>query len=311
MNSLLNRWLPAVTLLTWSAVLIHAHLSGRVVALLAPAFRGGVLVAGLGLALVGLVFLCTPQNVACCAGERCGHAFAKAPAGRLLTFLVLLLPISLSAVVSPDQFSKTLVENRGIVTDATQLGRKPELVRPVEMPLPQEKPSEAVPAGDPAAAASGVVAAPPAPSGGPAGPGVQTAPPTDYLQRTPEGLIVAEVLDLLYAAQDNTLRQDFEGKRVELVGQLMPEKSKAASEAAPVQGAKRFKAVRMFMTCCAADARPVATLVEADALPELPEMSWIKVVGTSTFPMENGRRISVLKAEKISKTEPPAESMIY
>ena len=95
MNSLLNRWLPAVTLLTWSAVLIHAHLSGRVVALLAPAFRGGVLVAGLGLALVGLVFLCTPQNVACCAGERCGHAFAKAPAGRLLTFLVLLLPISL------------------------------------------------------------------------------------------------------------------------------------------------------------------------------------------------------------------------
>jgi uncharacterized repeat protein (TIGR03943 family) len=310
MNSLLNRWLPAFTLLTWASVLIHAHFTGRTVALLAPAFRGGVLWAGVGLAVVGLVFVCTPQNIACCAGERCGHAFAKAPAGRFLTFLVLLLPISLSAVVSPDQFSKTLVENRGIVTDATQLGRKPVIVPPAAMPLPQEKPAGAeLPAPGVAVSAPPAAAEPQnaaAPATQPPAPG-----PTDYLQKTPEGLIIAEVLDLLYAAQDNAMRKDFEGKRVELVGQLMPDKTKAAPDAAPVQGGKRFKAVRMFMTCCAADARPVATLVEADALPELPEMSWIKVVGTSTFPMENGRRISILKAEKVTKTEPPAESMIY
>jgi uncharacterized repeat protein (TIGR03943 family) len=319
MNSLLNRWLPAVTLLTWAGILIHAHATGRVLALLAPAFRGGVLWAGIGLALVGIVFLCTPQSVACCAGERCGHAFAKAPAGRLLTFLVLLLPISLSAVVSPDQFSKTLVENRGIVTDATQLGRKPVLVAPSEMPLPQEQPAGLPPAqaggtppqsgepqnGVPSVSGSTVPPVAVAPPGG----GSDPAGPTDYLQKTADGLIVAEVLDLLYAAQDNAMRKDFEGKRVELVGQLMPDKSKA--DGAPVAGGKRFKAVRMFMTCCAADARPVATLVEAAALPDLPEMSWIKVVGTSTFPMENGRRISVLKADKVSKTEPPAESMIY
>ena len=74
---------------------------------------------------------------------------------------------------------------------------------------------------------------------------------------------------------------------------------------------KRFKAVRMFMTCCAADARPVATLVEADALPNLPEMTWIKVTGTATFPIENGRRISVLKADRVEKSGPPEESMLY
>ena len=59
------------------------------------------------------------------------------------------------------------------------------------------------------------------------------------------------------------------------------------------------------------DARPVATLVEADTLPPFPEMTWVKITGVPTFPIEKGRRISVLKAEKVEKTEPPAESMIY
>lgn len=117
-------------------------------------------------------------------------------------------------------------------------------------------------------------------------------------------LIVAEVLDLLYAAQDNLLRKDFEGQRVQLIGQFMPDFSNNAA-------GNRFKAVRMFMTCCAADARPVATLVEAEKLPAFPEMTWVKITGTATFPLEKGRRISVLKAEKIEKAEPLAEAMIY
>ena len=67
----------------------------------------------------------------------------------------------------------------------------------------------------------------------------------------------------------------------------------------------------MFMTCCAADARPVATLIEAEAKPEMPEMAWVKITGTATFPIENGRRIAVLKADKVEATKPPDESMLY
>ena len=67
----------------------------------------------------------------------------------------------------------------------------------------------------------------------------------------------------------------------------------------------------MFMNCCAADARPVATLVESATLPNLPEMTWIKVTGIATFPIENGRRISVLKAERVEKTDPPDETMLF
>jgi len=69
--------------------------------------------------------------------------------------------------------------------------------------------------------------------------------------------------------------------------------------------------VRMFMTCCAADARPVATLVEAVTMPAFPEMTWVKITGTPSFPVEKGRRVSVLQAEKVEKTEPPPEAMIY
>ena len=126
----------------------------------------------------------------------------------------------------------------------------------------------------------------------------------DYLQRTKEGYIITEVLDLLYSVQDSQLRKDFEGKTVQLIAQIMPDKTSSNS-------ANRFKAVRMFMSCCAADARPVATLVEAKAPPEFAEMTWVKVVGTATFPIENGKRTAVIQATSVEETKPPEEAMLF
>jgi uncharacterized repeat protein (TIGR03943 family) len=212
-----------------------------------------------------------------------------------MTFAVLLLPVIVCASFVPQGFSAAFVANKGMITDIEQLGgARPSVVaKAPELPLPTKDQSQP-PAANP----------PPSTPGATPPPMERTESVADYLQRTPEGHIVAEVLDLLYAAQDNVLRRDFEGKKVQLIGQLMPDKTSAK------QG-KRFKAVRMFMTCCAADARPVAALVETEALPDFPEMTWVKVTGTATFPVENGRRTSVLQAEKVEKTEPPEESMIY
>ncbi len=286
MNKIFTRWLPATTLATWSAILLYFFLSGRIQAFLAPPFRPYVLVAGVVLGLMAAVFFFTPADASCCAAADCGPSLTRLPIGKLLTFLTLLLPLVLTAVVSPDSFGKAVMENRGIDTDGSTLQtRKTTAFTPPEMPLPTKD-------GAPAAQ-------PPAPAD------ANVTSPVDYLQRTPDGHIVAEVLDLLYAAQDAGLRKDFEGKKVELIGQLMPDKSSNAN------GAVRFKAVRMFMTCCAADARPVATLVETDKLPELPEMTWVKVTGTSTFPLENGKRTAILKAERVEKASPPSESMLY
>jgi hypothetical protein len=141
-----------------------------------------------------------------------------------------------------------------------------------------------------------------------AGAGTEAIP--EYLQKTPEGYIVAEVLDLLYAVQDSQLRKDFEGRTVQLIAQMMPVGEKGAGTTGAGE-AVRFKAVRMFMTCCAADARPVSTLVEASVLPDLPEMTWVKIVGKATFPLENGKRVGVLQATSVQQAKPPEEAMLF
>lgn len=290
---LLSRWLPGATLAAWAAIMLHAYFTGRVADLLTPMFRPGVLIAGLILAVMALLSLFSPLDAECCAAGDCNHPLSRSNTGKLLTFAILVLPIVAAALFSKDEFSKQAVLNRGLIEDATALlppGTKSINTKPPELPLPQKEGTAARQASASIAQTAPAEAAEPATN--------------DYLTRTPEGYIVAEVLDLLYAAQDNALRKDFEGKTVQLIGQLMPDTSNNGS-------GNRFKAVRMFMTCCAADARPVATLVEAKKLPDVPEMTWIKIIGTSTFPVENGRRTAVLQADIVEKTEPPDESMLY
>lgn len=298
MNKLYSRWLPCATLAAWSTILLYFYFSGRLAAFLHPMFRPYVLIAGLVMAAMTLVFVFFPADADCCSSAECGHGLSRLASGKILTFFVLLLPVTAAAVFSPDGFGKNAVLNRGIITDLADLrspaAQKNQPITAPDLPLPTNTPTDATAA-----------ATPPPPTPAATDPAnTQAPPPQDYLQRTPDGRIVAEVLDLLYAAQDTALRKDFDNKPVELVGQLMPDTSNNAS-------GKRFKAVRMFMTCCAADARPVATLFEIEQKPELPEMTWIKVTGTATFPIENGRRIAVLKAERVEKCEPPAESMLY
>jgi uncharacterized repeat protein (TIGR03943 family) len=335
MTKLFSRWLPCATLLVWSLVLLYfaelpggfgkgmlgwTHLfTGRIDSFLYTSFRPGVFFAGLVMFLMAMVFIFFPANAACCDAANCGHPISRSALGKWLSFLILVVPISVAARFSTDGFGKNAINNRGVITDGSLIAERLQAraaSRELNLPLP----SKDAPAPTAAPVAQTPSAWPDAPStqvgsttaanangkaGAPAAAqSAAAAPPNDYLQRTPEGHIVAEVLDLLYAAQDNVLRKDFDGKTVELIGQLMPDATNNPT-------GNRFKAVRMFMTCCAADARPVATLVEAAKAPGLPEMTWIKITGTATFPVENGRRTAVLKADRVEKTEPPAETMLY
>ena len=59
------------------------------------------------------------------------------------------------------------------------------------------------------------------------------------------------------------MRADFENKEVELIGQFMPPRADNPK-------GDRFNLVRMFVICCAADARPVAITVKMDTAVRTP-----------------------------------------
>ncbi len=253
MTRTLNRWLPALTLVVWGFILLYFYGSGRLAAFLHPLFRPGVLIAG-----VGLLLLAAGSAVGggeeCCEEDACGHGISRLTVGKILTFVVLLLPVTLAFFSTRDGFSLNAIENRGVVMDASELAG-----RSGALEVPQD---------------------------------------VDHL--------TISVIDLLYAAQDERLQEEFSGKTIEVVGQLMAEKT------ANPRG-NRMRVVRMFMNCCAADAKPVGALIEFQALPEaqVPELSWVRVVGKPSFPMEGGRKIAVLKVDSIDVTDPPDESMLY
>ncbi len=113
-----------------------------------------------------------------------------------------------------------------------------------------------------------------------------------------------QVIDLLYAVQMPTYREEFEGKQVEMTGQFVP-----LTTGNPK--GDRFQAIRLFITCCAADAKPVGVTVQYDRPLKVSEMGWVKITGTPTFPMEGGRRTAVLVANKVEECAAPAEPFVY
>ena len=326
MNALFNRWLPAGTIALWAGVILHYWVSGRLQALLTPEFQLYAVIAAFLLIIAAVVLVFSRLEPGCCADAACSHAMSRSKIGRILTFGIILLPIALKPFGSLAALREVQGKNRVAGEDmsavpaavraehAKKMAARNDASRtanalvapgPVSPPPPLPLPTKE---GDQPPSASAQTPPPPPGSQPPAANEKHPAAAeqqsfAEYLQRTPEGHIVAEVLDLLYAAQDNVLRRDFEEKTVELIVQYMPDNSAGAN-------GQRFKGVRMFMTCCAADARPIATLIEMTPPPSVPEMTWVKVVGTATFPIEKGRRVSVVRAKSVEKTEPPPESML-
>jgi uncharacterized repeat protein (TIGR03943 family) len=204
---------------------------------------------------------------------RCHTAITSRCAAYFAAF-VLVVPLFVAAMVSPDQFGETVVANRGYIEKINDLpGYRPS----VEPPLPTVDSQETAVSED---------------SGG------------AYLPRNEAGQIKAQTVDLIYAAEEPTMRSDFEGKDVELIGQFMPTRANNAE-------GDRFNLVRMFVICCAADARPVAITVQTEKAQTIAEMSWVKVIGKVAFPVESGRKVPLVLAKSVTPCDPPEETFIY
>lgn len=178
--------------------------------------------------------------------------------------LVLLLPLAVVLFGQNNHYTMSTINNRGIVQDISK--------------LPAAKASES--------------AAP-----------LPKTPTSDHAATSAAAMSI-QVIDLLYAVQMPTYREDFEGKQVELIGQFVP-----LTTGNPK--GNRFQVIRLFMTCCAADAKPVGATVQYDKPLKVSEMGWVKITGVPTFPMEGGRRTAVLVASKVEECPAPAEPFVY
>jgi len=133
----------------------------------------------------------------------------------------------------------------------------------------------------------------------------ETSPETTTsTSEKPVGPMPLQIIDMLYAIQMPSYRGEFEGKLVEMIGQFVP-----MSTGNPK--GDRFQAVRMFMTCCAADAKPLGVIVQFPKLPLVPEMGWVKITGKPTFPVEGGRRTAILDATKVEPCPAPSDPFVY
>ena len=77
MTALFNRWLPGVTLLAWSSVLLCFYLTGRIASILIPAFQTNVLLAGIVMLAMACCFLFLPAVANCCDDAACGHPLGR------------------------------------------------------------------------------------------------------------------------------------------------------------------------------------------------------------------------------------------
>src|SRR5260221_2398065 len=245
-----------------------------------------------------------------CLDGECVHTNRQNPWRAATAFGVIVIPLAAGTYLSKDGYDKQAVLNRGFVQDVSKLpGRKisgspnsqqvnppgalgadqDERASAPEPPLPQDTGSGAPPK------ALAQASEPP-----------QTAGNADdgseqYLPRAADGNVALEVTDLLYGENEESLRKEFTGKTIEVVGQYLP-------------GSKpnEFKIVRMLIVCCASDARPIAVPVQPQKTVSIADMSWVKVIGTAALQQRGGGRAdSTLRTTPVQPSHPPQDAMLY
>lgn len=113
-----RRMLFSSAVLVWSGVLLYFHATGRINKYLAPDFRPIAFVGGLGLAVLGLFNLLTSSQQAGCghqhdASEAC-HDHEDSDMNPIASFLLMILPVSLSVAWTKDEYSASALARKGL-----------------------------------------------------------------------------------------------------------------------------------------------------------------------------------------------------
>ena len=108
------------------------------------------------------------------------------------------------------------------------------------------------------------------------------------------------VMELFFTSADPEMRKLVEGMPVVTEGRMVP---------APDGEPGSYRVYRLFITCCAADSRPIPITVKfpLDALPQVEKNAWMKLSGTITFPDLGRGPQAVLEVDFAAEGEAPLE----
>ena len=115
-----------------------------------------------------------------------------------------------------------------------------------------------------------------------------------------EDNIAVEITDLLRAKTTEPLRNFIAEKNVAVVGQLVAGRTEES-----------FRLTRMFIWCCAADARPIHVTVEVSAPVGVPNFQWVKVIGRPQYSFAEGHASLLVKAYSVVPIKAPKAAMLY
>ena len=105
--------------------------------------------------------------------------------------------------------------------------------------------------------------------------------------------------ELFFSSADKEMRDLIEGMSVSTEGRLVPD---------PNGPANQRRLYRLFMTCCAADSRPIPIIARWEGEPPAVEdNTWMTLAGTMRFPDEGEGPIPVLEVTRAESTEAPME----
>ncbi len=127
----------------------------------------------------------------------------------------------------------------------------------------------------------------------------------NMVPQSDKGDFLLDVPQIFYTAGDKELMQVMEGIPIETTAQLMEETMSNAN-------GQRLKAFRLFIECCAADARPLSIPVDfGKAPPEYTEMGWYKLFGKLHYAEEDGEIIPLINIERIEEALEPTDGLLY
>jgi len=241
------------------------------------------------------------------------HEHEETASGMAFSLLILLVPILIATGYSQDKFSGAYLAKWGkIERQMMQMriarDRAAEAARSQVGSVSNPYTREGIEGGG---TYPGAPDTPPDPDAKPkeaAGESWGTFTIEDLKKMVPQseaGDFLLDVPQIFYTAGDRELMEVMEGIPVEATAQLMEETLNNPDNT-------RLKAFRLFIECCAADARPLSIPVDfGQAPPDYTEMGWYKLYGKLHYATENGEIIPLIKIERIEATSEPTDGLLF